>query len=73
MRTIEDCIKAINAAGYELNNLFQKQDWSWAANVRLNKPAKIPNERKDYLFHEFGNGETALEALLICMEKAGIE
>lgn len=30
---IEDAIRRINAAGYTVNNLFQRADWTWQANV----------------------------------------
>lgn len=30
---IEDAIRRANSAGYAVNNLFQRRDWTWQANV----------------------------------------
>jgi hypothetical protein len=30
---IEDAIRRVNGAGYTINNLFQRRDWQWQANV----------------------------------------
>lgn len=62
MSALESMIEAVNAAGFQVNNLFQltKTD-KWQANVRKGETS-----------HEFGQGDTPQEALENCMKKAQI-
>jgi hypothetical protein len=56
--TLEELIEAAHARGLRINNLYQFEN-GWRANV---------NDRKQ--FYEFGEGETAAEALRAALEKA---
>lgn len=56
---LEALLAEVNARGLRVNNLFQRRDWTWQANVT--DGAK---------FHEFGLGATAAEALGRALDKA---
>lgn len=57
--SIESQIKAINDAGYKINNLFQLDEDFWRCNVR----------GPDHTFSEFGNGDTPETALIEVQRK----
>jgi hypothetical protein len=51
-QTLEDLLAIVANDGLQVNNLFQIEDGSWQANVR-----------RSLVFHEFGRGATACDAL----------
>lgn len=59
--TIEELFAEINATGLKINNLFQRHDDRWQANLRDDKHG-----------YEFGRGDTPVAALKECFEKAKV-
>jgi len=56
--TISDLITEINAFGLKVNNLFQRTDDVWQANIREGE-----------VYFQFGYGQTPEEALAVCWAK----
>lgn len=61
---VDEILDALPGVGLRLSNLFQLDNGLWRANTR----DTLPPQR-----HEFGDGDTALEALVACLAKVGID
>lgn len=61
---LQTLIDYVNSEGYIINNLFQIEE-GWQANLK--NPDR--NTEKD-VYHEFGKGPTAKDALFVALEKA---
>lgn len=64
---LDDLVAALDGLPLKLNNLFQRDDGTWQANLRERDPA--PDARE--IYHEFGIGDSAVNALLRALESAG--
>lgn len=60
--TLDEAFLEINDNGWLVNNLYQRDDGSWRANLRQADGA-------GNWFNDFGEGSTPLEALLATMAK----
>lgn len=66
--TIEILLARIASAGWRVNNLFQRADGRWQANLR--RPGE---DSKGAPFTDFAVADTAAAALQGCAEKMGLE
>jgi len=55
---IESILTEISERGWRLNNLFQREDGNWQANIR-----------RSNFFTEFAVAQTPSEALSICIDR----